>query len=214
MNSEIEKLRKELINDSRKIQVTDFGTGNNRVSKVATIARKSLNSPKYGQLLYRMVREVNPTVILELGTSLGITTTYMAKACPQAQCFTVEGCPKIAAIALENFRKMGLANVQLKQMNLDEGLNVLVREIDKPDFVFIDANHTSNALLKYFDIILSKLHDDMVMVIDDINWSDDMQLAWQKIKQHPKVVNSIDIFGFGILFFNMERNRKHYRLIF
>ncbi|MBN2766642.1 MAG: class I SAM-dependent methyltransferase [Paludibacteraceae bacterium] len=212
--AEIERLRRELENDRRVLQVTDFGTGKNRQSSVASIARKSLNSSKYGQLLFRMVREAKPAVILELGTSLGISTAYMAMACTHAKCYTVEGCPQIASIASDNFLKFGLDNVRLRRMNIDEGLVPLLTEIERPDFVFIDANHTSDALLRYFEIIMSKVHNDMVIVIDDINWSDDMQEAWQQIKRHPNVINSLDIFGFGILFFNPERNKMHYKMIF
>lgn len=212
--SEIEKLRRELKVNQHQLNITDFGTGNNRVSTVAKVARKSLNSAKYAQLLFRMVRDAKPDTVLELGTSLGISTAYMAMACPAAKCYTFEGCPEIAEIARQNFQKLGIQNIEIIQSNIDNGLSLFLDQFSNIDFVFIDANHTSEALNKYFGLIISKVNDRTVIVIDDINWSEDMLSAWNEIKQHSRVVNSLNIFGFGILFFNTEVNKMHYKMIF
>lgn len=212
--SEIEMLRRELENNTQKFQLTDFGTGVDRETTISRVAKRSLNNSGYSQLLYRMVRDANPETILELGTSLGISTAYMAKARPSAQCYTFEGCPQLAKIAAENFDKLGIQNIEIIQDNIDNALPLFLEKIPTLDFVFIDANHTSKALNSYFDMIMPKISDKTVMVIDDINWSDDMWMAWEHVRKHPRVVSSLDIFGLGILFFNTEQNKMHYKLIF
>ena len=212
--SEIEKLRRELENDQQKFYLTDFGTGVDRVTTIGKVARRSLNNSKYSQLLYRMVRAARPDTILELGTSLGISTAYMAKARTSAQCYTFEGCPQVAKIAAGNFDKLSIKNIEIIQDNIDNSLALFLEKTPALDFVFIDANHTSKALNHYFELIMPKITEKSVVVIDDINWSNDMWKAWEQIRKHPRVVSSLDIFGFGILFFNTEQNKMHYKLIF
>src|SRR4030095_13993779 len=78
----VESLRKQLLRDSRLFIVEDFGVGGKFLKKyeksINSIARNAAKSKKYGQLLFRVVRHFQPSTILELGTSLGITTSYLS----------------------------------------------------------------------------------------------------------------------------------------
>ena len=97
---EVEKLRKQLFIDNRIITITDLGAGsrvnNNRQKKISDIAYNALKPPKMAQLLYRLVADLEPFNIIELGTCLGITTVYLQKAAPDAKVYTLEGCPETA----------------------------------------------------------------------------------------------------------------------
>lgn len=209
---DLEKLRLQLLTDHRQIEVTDFGTGYNRFRKVSDIAARSLLPAKYAQLLFRMVKHFKPNTILELGTSLGITTAYLASNSSNCRCTSLEGCPQTANIARENFRKLQLKNIVVVEGNIDQTLLPVLEGLDKPDFIFIDANHTSEALLKYFEICLKYVSKNSVMVFDDIHWSDDMESAWNTIKKHEKVKSTIDLFRMGIVFFNTDLNKKDYKI--
>ena len=85
----IEGYRSRLLADRSVLQVEDFGAGSVHKQgagrQVCKIASTALKSHKYASLLYRMVRYYKPSRILELGTSLGITTAYLASAAPRAQ---------------------------------------------------------------------------------------------------------------------------------
>jgi hypothetical protein len=50
------------------------------------------------------------------------------------------------------------------------------------------------------------------MIIDDIYWSKEMENAWTKIKNHPQVSSTIDIFQLGIVFFNADLYKNHYKM--
>ena len=210
----IEKLRKELHNNTDVIQVTDFGTGESKPRKIAEIARKSLKRAKSAQLLYRTVNFVKPETILELGTSLGITTCYLAAYSEKCQCTTIEGCPEIARIAENNFKELKYNNITLLNGEIDKILPDFLRATDKLDFVFIDANHTSEALISYFNQCVTKTGPNSVFVADDIHWSDDMETGWKYIQNHPSVKTTIDVFDMGIVFFNADLNKQHYRLCY
>lgn len=210
---EIEKLRNDLLNDKRTVFINDFGTGADRHSKVSAIARKSVQRKKHAQLLFRLVCHAQSRHILELGTSLGVTTAYLASA-SKCKCVTLEGSPEIAKIAVENFRHLGLTNINLMEGDINKTLPTALKELDKVDFVFVDANHSSAAVLDYFDQCVGCLAQNAIMVFDDIYWSGDMEMAWNTIKSHPKVKSTIDIHQMGIVFFNADLSNKHYKICY
>jgi len=210
--NQIEGVRKSLQANSSVLEIKDFGTGHDRISTVSNVANHSLKSKKYGQLLFRIVRYFNCKNVLELGTSLGVTTAYLSSVSKDIQCVTLEGCPQIANVAKDNFQYLGLNNIDLLVGDIDLLLPNVISQSLALDFVFIDANHRYGSVMNYFNIILSKVHNSTVVVIDDIYWSDDMEKAWNEIKSIPQVTTSIDLFDIGIVFFNIDLNKKHYKI--
>lgn len=210
--SKIESVRSDLKRDKREIDVVDFGCGDYKIRKISDIAKHSLKSPKYGQLLYRIANYFNSRSVLEFGTSLGVTTSYLAASSTEIHCTSLEGCPQTAKIAQENFKKLGLKNINIVLGNIDDTLSNVLNDLPGLDLVFFDANHRSECVLRYFDQCLSKANNNTVMVFDDIYWSADMEMAWNKIKEHPLVTSSIDLFEVGIVFFNPDLHKKHYKM--
>ena len=120
----IEKVRKRLISDHRSIKVLDLGSGAGKLKtnlrKVSDIARYSPVPEKYGVLLSNMAAEFGKPVIIEFGTSLGISTMYMAASCTDTMVYTMEGCPAISEIAEDNLKEAGLKNIKLLTGSFDE----------------------------------------------------------------------------------------------
>jgi predicted O-methyltransferase YrrM len=211
---DIEKLRKDLLKDKREISITDLGAGSSvnssKKRKVKDIAKNSAKAPKLAQLLFRLVQYFQPENILELGTSLGISTAYLSKANEQAKVTTIEGCPETAKVAQENFSKLNLENVNLLQGNFDDVLPQHLAQIEKLDFVFIDGNHQEKPTIDYFEKCLEKSHDDSIFIFDDIHWSAGMEAAWTHIKAHEKVTVSLDLYFIGIVFFRKEQVKEDF----
>lgn len=214
----VEQLRSKLLQDSRQLQVTDLGAGskvvNYRLRKVKDIARTSAKQPRYAQLLFRLVNHFQPETIFDLGTSLGITTSYMAEAARSSNFNTFEGCPNVARVARDNFKKMGLKQVQLVEGNLNDTLEQQLGQIEKLDFAFFDGNHRYEPTMRYFTACLAKSHEQSVFVIDDLYWSSEMKRAWQEIKKHPQVLQTIDLFFIGLVFFRKTQPKEHFTLAF
>jgi predicted O-methyltransferase YrrM len=208
----IEAIRKELTNNLQVVHVDDFGAGsvvmklNER--KIKDIARSSLKPKKYAQLLFRIVHHYKPAIIIELGTSLGITTSYLASGNKQAKVHTCEGATNIADIAQNNFNKLGLKNIELIQGNFDETLPLLLTKINKIDLAFIDGNHRKEPTLNYFYQLLDHSTSSTILIFDDVHWSAEMEAAWQEIQNHPSVTLSIDLFFIGIIFLNKNFKAK------
>jgi predicted O-methyltransferase YrrM len=210
----IENMRKKMLADSTVIDVEDFGAGstviktNKRV--VAAIAASSLKPKKYAQLLYRMVKYYKPETIVELGTSFGITTAYLASANETSKVFTCEGSAAIASIAKQNFGALQLNNVQLTEGDFASTLSQLLANINTINFAFADGNHRKEPTLNYFQELLKHTTPTTILVFDDIHWSAEMEEAWAQIKQHPAVTLTIDLFFIGIVFFNTDINHKQH----
>jgi len=212
--TEVENIRNGLLADDRLISVTDLGAGshvnNNQQKRVGDIAKNALKPPKLAQLLYRLAADVKPDSIIELGTCLGTTSLYLQMAAPQAKVYTLEGCPKTAGIAKETFKKAGLNNIDLTVGNFDDTLPGVIKGLDKLDFVFVDGNHQKDATLKYFEWCLPKVHENTLLIFDDIYWSEGMKEAWAEIKAHPQVTVTVDLFWIGLVFFKTGRSKEDF----
>ena len=211
---EIESIRAKLLLTEKKIHVEDLGAGSKKNKepsrKISEIAKSSLKRPKYSQLLYRLVYHFKPETNIELGTSFGISTAYMAKANPKAQVVTIEGSPEIAKVAEINFTKLELTNIKLVVSDFEQVLKKELNAIQKVDFVFFDGNHQKAPTLEYFKLCLNYAHDRSVFIFDDIYWSSEMKEAWLEIKKHPKVKVTLDCFEMGLVFFKKEQAKEHF----
>ena len=212
--AEVENLRQQLIIDNRMITVTDLGAGshvnNNRQKKIGDIARNALKPPKLAQLLYRLTAELNPGNIIELGTCLGTTSVYFKKAAPKAKVYTLEGCPQTAGIAKETFEKAGINDIKLVIGNFDNTLSGVINDQEQLDLVFVDGNHQKEATLNYFKWCLPKVHENSLLIFDDIYWSEGMKEAWAEIKADPNVTVTIDLFWIGLVFFKKGQVKEDF----
>lgn len=216
--SDVERLREFLRSDQTKITVTDLGAGSQvtpgKERTLSNIARYSANSPLACQYLFRIVDLYKPTTMLELGTSLAISTSYQAAASLNAQFITIEGCPTVAMYAKKNLDIFKVKNVEIMLGQFDEKLPEALPSLGQLDYLFVDGNHREEPTLRYFEACLAHSHERSVFVFDDIYWSEEMLQAWEAIKQHPKVTLTIDLFFFGVVFFRKENQvKEHYRLV-
>ncbi|MEM0991959.1 MAG: class I SAM-dependent methyltransferase [Bacteroidota bacterium] len=211
---EVEALRDLLLKDKNTIQVTDFGAGS-RIHKtnerqIRKIAQHSITRPAFCAILFRIINFYKPKTILELGTSLGIATLYQSFAALNSQIITIEGCPNIAARAQQHFHLLNAQNITSIVGRFEEQLPKVLAQLPQLDFAFFDGNHQQAATLQYFEYCLKKAHTKTIFVFDDIHWSTDMEAAWEAIKKHPRVSYSIDLFFFGIVFFEPQQIRNQH----
>lgn len=212
----INETRTRLARSRRVLEITDFGTGRGdktyvlHFRKVGAIARSSAVNPTEGELLYRLAAWTKPSEILELGTSLGISTMYLSIGMPAAKVTTIEGCSTTSEIARENFSAAGLTNITMKTGRFEDVLPGVLQQFNTIDFTFIDGHHEYEPTKKYVSMIMQKVSSRSVIVIDDIHWSTGMEKAWLEICNLPQVKVSVDIFRFGLLFFREGLSKQHF----
>ena len=213
----VEALRARLLNDHTVLDVDDLGAGSSVLKKnrrsISSIAKNAAKPKKYGQLLFRMVKYYQPATIIELGTSLGITSSYLSLAKPDARLITMEGSKEIGEVAKRNFRELETRNIEITEGNFDNTLSSVVRGLPTVDFAFIDGNHRQEPTEKYFKELVAKTNNNSILVFDDIHWSREMEVAWETIKNNDAVTCSIDLFFIGIVFFRREFKAKQHFVI-
>ena len=218
----LERLRQRLMNNHSIIEVTDFGAGTNagrdlqsrpiKKRKISDIAGHSLQPKKFAKLLFRLVNHFQPKHVLELGTSLGLTTLYQAIPIPHAQFFTLEGCPKTSDIAQENFNNFNQENITIIIGNFDKTLAQALKIMPQLDYVFFDGNHRYEPTIRYCNQCMEHIHEGSIFIFDDIHWSKEMEQAWEEIKKDSRITITIDLFKIGIVFFRKGQAKQDFML--
>ena len=203
--------RKALRSDPSMVEMKDFGQGSRvfkgNARKVSAVVKNAGMRKKRQKLLFRMAKYFKSENILELGTSLGLGTVALSLSNEFSAIHTVEGCPNTLLKAQEYFEKFNLHNIQIHQKLFSEFLE---NTSEKFDLIFIDGDHNGERTLGYFHSLLKNVHNDSVIIFDDIYWSKDMTAAWQQIIVNENVTVSIDTFQWGLVFFRKEQIKEHF----
>jgi predicted O-methyltransferase YrrM len=212
----IEALRRQLLHDNSVISIEDFGAGSRKPSKQKTVrqvAKTAVKSKNWGQLFYRLARHYQPQTVIELGTSLGISTAYFAAANPPATLITIEGSAAIQQRAVANFNALHMGFIKSLCGRFDDVLPQVLASLSTVDVAYIDGNHRLQPTLNYFEQLLQKKNDASIFIFDDIHWSAEMEEAWRRIQQHPEVRYTIDLFFLGLVFFRAEfKIKQHFTI--
>jgi predicted O-methyltransferase YrrM len=226
----IEGLRRRLLKDDTLLDIEDMGAGSAwsgagaagvgtagagatgtagaaalvHQRSIGDIARRAAKPARLGQLLFRVARHYRPGTIVELGTSLGLSTAYLAWGAPDAKVWTIEGSAAIAKTATDNLRGLGLGNVELSIGNFDDLLDPGLGRMGPIDLAFVDGNHRREPTLRYFDALIRHCGRSAVIIFDDIHWSLEMEQAWESIRKDSRVYLTIDLFFIGFVFLRDE----------
>ena len=216
--NKIEDRRKDLLSDKSVIQIEDFGAGSavlpfkSRV--VGQTAKVSLKSKKYSQLLFKIVKYFQAKTVVELGTSFGITTSYLASA-TYGKVYTFEGASSIANIARQTFSHLNLTQIDIIQGDFAKTLTNKLQAIGQVDIAFLDGNHRKNPTIEYFNLFKDHINENSILIFDDIHWSKGMEEAWEEIKNDSQVTLTIDLFFIGLVFFRKNfKEKQHFTIRF
>lgn len=219
----IEKLRQELKKDDSIIEFIEMGAGSNftrtKSMRVAEIASNHAKPKRVAEILHYVAKNNHCSYSIELGTSLGVSTAYLALAHRERALqsdillTSVEGNKSVIQKAQSNLVKLELDGyVNLVEGNFDIVLDEILKYYPQLDLAFIDGNHKKEATVKYFKQMLPLAHNNSVFIFDDIYWSKGMTEAWNEIKKHPQVTVTVDLFFIGLVFFRKEQAKQDFKL--
>jgi predicted O-methyltransferase YrrM len=147
-------------------QMERFGVENDE--RETDRKRKMLNlEPATAELLHILVRATHRQSILEIGTSNGYSTIWLAHAMrsgSKGRLVSIERNPAKLEMARENLQRTGLLN----SVTLVEGeASDVVRTLEGPfDCVFFDADRISAP--KQLEILMPKLQSDVLLLADNV----------------------------------------------
>ena len=172
-------------------------------------------SKNYGALLFRLVNFFKCRSVLQIGSSTGLMSLYLAlplqKSCI---CYALEERTGL----LRNVRSFA-ENYALKNYHPVEGaypecLCQLKQKISSFDFIFINLQGDSEKIRETLLLIETFITPDTVMVIDKIRQDKAMKKVWKEIKNRPDVRLTIDLLSLGLVFFNTRLHKQHYKNYF
>ncbi|MEP0821937.1 MAG: class I SAM-dependent methyltransferase [Ignavibacterium sp.] len=198
----IERLRSSLASSQTVVKPAGYGAGTTvAVRTVGQICRSSAVSSIWGLFLFNLVRRFRPVSCVELGTSLGISASFLGAACElngQGHVTTLEGDPALVSLAEQNFATLGLSRLSLVQGPFEESLPSVLSRNAPVDFAFIDGNHDEEATKRYFTEFRAHLSPAGVIVFDDILWSKGMYAAWRNISRNASPSLAISLGRMGV----------------
>jgi len=120
--------------------------------------------PDKGRVLVRVIHEVKPKRVLEVGTLIGYSAILMAKELESdAHLITIEIHTNEAEMARENIKRAEVS--QSIDVVVGDAIEVIPKLAGKFDMVFIDAEKTE--YLDYLRLVERKLHRGSVVVADN-----------------------------------------------
>jgi len=196
-----ENYRKKLLNDKTIITYEIFNSDDKKI--VSDICQKAASPVKWCRFFHDIILHTNTNNVLEIGTNLGISGTYILEALKTKEDFnfvTMEGLPQLCKIASSEFSTITNSN----NFKVLQGLydNTFDQALSQPfnyNFLFIDGNHQKEPTLHYFEQLKNKISHPAILIFDDINWSEGMQETWEIIKKDKSVNYSIDLYKLGII---------------
>jgi predicted O-methyltransferase YrrM len=169
--------------------------------------------PTTGALLHVLALASRARRVLEVGTAIGVSTLYLARALPpDGKVVSFEIDKQRHAAALSYIERAGLADrAELRLEDARDGL----RTLEEPfDLAFIDGVKTQYG--DYFELVLPLLRDGGVLVVDNVlmrgtvaegkrdgHWTDD-QIASarafnERLLTHERLTATITPVGDGVL---------------
>lgn len=221
----IERLRDKIATSTATIDHIDYGAGEPNAPRDLAEARKGVpinlavsrlathtsKSRPWSDLIYNLVRNLQPDKCLELGTCIGFSAAYQCAAMSRngkGVLVTLEGGPALAKMAHSNLSLLGFSNFDIVIGPFEETLEQTLQKEQPIDFMFNDGHHDGDAMLAYFGKILPYISDGSVMLFDDIALYESMRRGWKSLTEHPMVDLAIDFGSMGLVCVNKKATRR------
>ena len=141
------------------------------LSEMEELAKKDdipIVGPAVGRFFYQLAKLTGARSIFELGSAIGYSTIWWAKAVePNGKVIYTDTDPKNAEKASGYFRRAGVQNCV--QVEVGDALEVLQRESGPFDIIFNDVD--KRLYPRVFPLALSKLRRGGIFVTDNVLWS-------------------------------------------
>ena len=123
--------------------------------------------PAVGRLLYQYAQLTGAKRIFEMGSAIGYSTIWLARACPEAEVFYTDGDPKNAEDARAYFERAGVA--ARISVQVGDALELLQKTEGSFDLIFNDVD--KHDYPRVFRLALPRLRRGGLFITDNALWS-------------------------------------------
>jgi predicted O-methyltransferase YrrM len=204
---DIELIRQELLLKEDTIALPSDG-GTDAIAKV--VEREGIR-PKRGALLFRLTNYFQPERILQIGTTMGLSTLYLSSYKPGLTCVSLETVPEYTPISRWVYEKGARTAIDLRAGDCRTTLPPALERLGKVDFVYFNIWKEMFPLW-LFDACLKYAHDETVFVFEGVRANKQMRIFWATVCEHPRISASIDLYSAGIVLFNKNLHKQNYRI--
>ena len=208
----IDAYRTKLASNADEVSYEIFNSS--AVKQIKDIYKVSASPKVWGELLYFLAKNGRSKKILEIGTNVGVSGTYIIHGMKQNdeafKFITMEGLNQLCALSKQQFSTITDNN----NFDVIPGLydNTFPKLIEKEtnfDLLFIDGNHQRDPTLEYFDALKNCITKKAVFIFDDIYYNVEMTEAWNIAKKDKSVNFSIDLYKWGIIIIDKSETIKN-----
>lgn len=212
---------KALSGTKAHIRITDSGAGSRVTSqqerRISSVVKWSSVTQKQGALLYRLCRWYRPSLVIELGSGLGISTAYLSAGAGSSPVVSIEGSPEKHAFAIAHRPVFTEGVTEFIMGGFDRCFPPLLERVCDKTVIFIDGDHRYQPTIEKVHALLQTMGDgirELMIILDDIYWSDEMEKAWKAAFADHRVDISLDLFHMGILFTRPGIAKQHFNVFF
>jgi predicted O-methyltransferase YrrM len=158
-----------------------------------------------GRILSTVVRFTQARQCLELGTAYGMSALFILEALKtrgkDTHLTTLEAFEPQFSISSKTLKSRYGNQVSCEFGLSQEALPMIVKSLERVDFLFHDAGHSREDYVRDFHTVLPILAPGAVVLIDDIRWDDPRfsgenpccYEGWVEILNHPRVRRAVEI---------------------
>ncbi len=169
-----------------------YGKYEQTLKRLEETAKQYTNiAPENGQFLYILIQSIQAQNVLEIGTSNGYSTIWLAAALKETggRLITIEFDPVRAKEAQSNLNEVELDD--LVEIHVGNALDEIPKCDTTFDLAFLDAE--KGEYLRYLELVLPNLRIGGLVVADDTVTMRDEMLDYVDFVFNTPILNSVDI---------------------
>ena len=167
----------------------------------------SYKTNTYYQFLYRVSNYMNLNFISSVGDSnlISVFSLLYPSSASKAMVYSSQMNDLNSAAFLSEYISPE------RTCFISELLDVSIH-FPKIDFLLFSSSQgiSSDLLLPFFISCLPYIHDNTIVLVEDIHKSSSLKQFWQDLEKHESTTLMIDFFHFGIVFFNANYYKMMY----
>lgn len=164
-------------------------------AKATRSSNQVRTQPTMGNLFTHLAQKTKANNVIEFGTAFGVSGMYFLaglKANGSGQLLTFDPNEIWAKLADDNLQQIG-HSYTLTIGTFEDNIDRVLPQGQHIDLAFIDAIHTQEFVLPQLEIVLKHSRPGTIIVLDDINFSKDMEACWQKVSHDSRFRSAVTV---------------------